>query len=57
MTNLAVIGHQAVFTHIDPMLEAEQVRHLPLWTLTQTHGLPVKLRTNTPITFPSKNVQ
>lgn len=55
--DLAVIGHQAVFTHIDPVLEAEQVGHLPLWTLTQTHGLPaclsaclsVTLRTNTPM--------
>ena len=42
-TDLVVVGDQAMLTHIHPMFKAEQVGHLPLRTLAQTHGLSVVL--------------
>lgn len=38
-----MIGHKAMFTHVDSMFKAEQVRHLPFGTLAQTHCPAVKL--------------
>ena len=32
-----VIGHHAILADVDPMLEAELVRHFPLGTLAQPH--------------------
>ncbi len=35
--DLRVLLHHAVLTHIDPVLKAELVGHLPLRTLAETH--------------------
>lgn len=43
---LVVVGDQAMLTNIHPMFKAEQVGHLPLRTLAQTHGLSVVLLRN-----------
>lgn len=40
-----MVGDQAMLTNIHPMFKAEQVGHLPLRTLAQTHGLSVVLYT------------
>lgn len=37
---LGVIGYQAVLADVDPVLEAEQVGHLPLGALAKPHGRP-----------------
>lgn len=36
-TDLVVVGDEAVFTDIHPVLKAEQIGHFPLGTLTQPH--------------------
>lgn len=37
-TDLVVVGDEAVLAHINTMFEAEQIGHLSLRTLAETHG-------------------
>lgn len=37
-SDLVVVGDEAMLAHINTMLKAEQVGHLPLRTLAETHG-------------------
>lgn len=37
-TDLVVVGDEAMLAHINTMFEAEQIGHLPLGTLAETHG-------------------
>ena len=38
ITDLLVLVDHAVLADVDPVLEAEQVRHLPQRALAQAHG-------------------
>lgn len=37
-TDLVVVGDEAMLAHINTMFKAEQIGHLPLGTLAETHG-------------------